>query len=130
MTIPESVVSIGFTAFLFCDNLKSLIFKGKSKEQVEAMPNYPWGIIDTSVISTWNDASQEMVDSNLSGYVPTSRTINNKALSSDLTLTAADVGALSNTGDATLKATSPYPASLTIEGALAGGGKLVIGGGS
>ena len=92
------------------------------------MPNYPWwGIENTSAISTWNDASQEWVDSKLSGYVPTSRTINNKALSSDLTLTAADVGALSSSGDATLKAPFPYPASLTIEGAPAGGGKLVIG---
>lgn len=91
------------------------------------MANYPWGIEDTSIISTWNDASQEWVDSKLSGYVPTSRTINSKALSSDLTLNAADVGALSSSGDATLKATFPYPASLTIEGAPAGGGKLVIG---
>ena len=72
MTIPESVVSIGFTAFLFCDNLKSLIFKGKTLAEVQAMPNYPWGIIDTSIISTWNDASQEFVDSKLSGYVQTS----------------------------------------------------------
>ena len=70
------------------------------------------------------------LSSELSNYVPTSRTINSKALSSDLTLNAADVGALSSSGDATLKATFPYPASLTIEGALAGGGKLVIGGGS
>ena len=72
MTIPESVVSIGFTAFLFCDNLKSLIFKGKTLAEVQAMANYPWGIIDTSIISTWNDASQEWVDSKLSGYVQTS----------------------------------------------------------
>lgn len=72
MTIPESVVSIGFTAFLFCDNLKSLIFKGKTLAEVQAMANYPWGIIDTSIISTWNDASQEFVESKLSGYVQTS----------------------------------------------------------
>lgn len=72
MTIPESVVSIGFTAFLFCDNLKSLIFKGKTLAEVEAMPNYPWGIVNTSIISTWNDASQEFVESKLSGYVQTS----------------------------------------------------------
>ena len=91
------------------------------------MPNYPGGIDNTSIISTWNDASQEFVKSKLSGYVPTSRTIKNKALSSDLTLGAADVGALSSSGDATLKAPFPYPASLTIEGAPAGGGKLVIG---
>lgn len=69
------------------------------------------------------------LSSELSNYVPASRTINNKALSSDLTLNATDVGALSSSGDATLKAPFPYPASLTIEGALAGGGKLVIGGG-
>ena len=72
MTIPESVVSIGFTAFLFCDNLKSLIFKGKTLAEVQAMANYPWGIIDTSIIGTWNDASQEFVESKLSGYVQTS----------------------------------------------------------
>lgn len=36
------------------------------------MANYPWGIDDTSIISTWNDASQEWVDSKLSGYVQTS----------------------------------------------------------
>ena len=29
----------------------------------------------------------------LSGYVPTTRKVNNKALSADITLTAADVGA-------------------------------------
>lgn len=91
------------------------------------MPNYPWGINNTSIISTWNDASQELVDSKLSGYVPTSRTINSKALSSDLTLNAADVGALSSSGNVTLEAPLPFPASLTIEGAPAGGGKLVIG---
>lgn len=33
----------------------------------------------------------------LSGYVPTSRTINNKALTSNITLTASDVGALPST---------------------------------
>lgn len=33
------------------------------------------------------------IESELSGYVPTARTVNNKALSSDITLDAADVGA-------------------------------------
>ena len=72
ITIPDSVKSIGFVALLYCSSLKSLVFKGKSKQQIEAMPNYPWGINNTSIISTWNDASQEMVDSKLSGYVQTS----------------------------------------------------------
>lgn len=80
------------------------------------MSNYPWGIEDTSRISTWNDASQEWVGSKLDGYVPASRTVNGKALTSDLNLTAADVGALSSSGDVTLEAPSPYPASLTIAG--------------
>lgn len=91
------------------------------------MANYPWGINNTSIISTWNDASQEWVGSKLDSYVPASRTINSKALSSDLILNAADVGALSGSGDVTLESQSPYPASLTIAGDLAGGGKLVIG---
>lgn len=36
-------------------------------------------------------------DVDLSGYVPTTRKVNNKALSSDITLTASDVGALPST---------------------------------
>lgn len=72
ITIPKSVTSISKFAFYQCDSLTSLVFKGKSKEQVEAMPNYPWGIVNTSIISTWNDASKEWVDSKLSGYVQTS----------------------------------------------------------
>ena len=72
ISIPESVTSIGKNAFYQCDSLTSLVFKGKSKQQVEAMPNYPWGINNTSIISTWNDVSQEFVDSKLSGYVQTS----------------------------------------------------------
>lgn len=70
--IPESINSIGKNAFTNCTNLTSLVFKGKTLAEVQAMPNYPWGIIDTSIISIWNDASQEMVDSKLSGYVQTS----------------------------------------------------------
>ncbi|MBQ8643525.1 MAG: hypothetical protein IJ469_02555, partial [Candidatus Methanomethylophilaceae archaeon] len=37
-------------------------------------------------------------NSDLAGYVPTSRKINNKALTGDITLTAADVGAVTSTG--------------------------------
>lgn len=41
---------------------------------------------------TWETFLQS--HQSLAGYVPTSRTINNKALTSDITLTASDVGAL------------------------------------
>ena len=69
--MPASVVSIGRDVF-FDVSLRSLVFKGKTLAEVQAMPNYPWGISNTSIISTWNDASQEWVDSKLSGYVQTS----------------------------------------------------------
>lgn len=71
--VPESTTFIGTGAFNHCTNLTSIVFKGKSKQQIEAMPTYPWwGIENTSAISTWNDASQEFVESKLSGYVQTS----------------------------------------------------------
>lgn len=44
----------------------------------------------------------------LSGYVPTSRTVNSKALSSDITLDASDVGALASS--------TKYGASLSVSG--------------
>lgn len=43
---------------------------------------------------TWETFIQS--HQSLSGYVPTSRTINSKALTSDITLTASDVGALAD----------------------------------
>lgn len=72
VTIPKSVTSIGKSAFYQCGSLASLVFKGKTLAEVKAMSNYPWGINNTSIISTWNAASQEWVDSKLSGYVQTS----------------------------------------------------------
>ena len=57
--------------------------------------SYPAGTnivcIDVSGTYKW-DVLSGIVD--LSGYVPTSRTINSKALTSDITLSASDVGAL------------------------------------
>ena len=59
VTIPESVTSIGAIAFNECGSLTSITFKGKTLSEISAMANYPWGITDTSIITTWNDASQE-----------------------------------------------------------------------
>ena len=66
ITIPNSISSIGNDAFFGCSNLTSLTFKGKTLAEVQAMSNYPWGISDTSIIKTWNDASQEWVLEQLS----------------------------------------------------------------
>lgn len=50
VTIGNSVVNIWDDTFLNCVNLKSVIFKGKTLEQVKAMENYPFGINDESII--------------------------------------------------------------------------------
>ncbi|MBP5784574.1 MAG: leucine-rich repeat domain-containing protein [Methanobrevibacter sp.] len=48
--IPDSVEMIGHRACWNCEKLKSLIFKGKTIDQVKAMENYPFGIEDESII--------------------------------------------------------------------------------
>lgn len=44
MTIPASVTEIGEGAFYNCKNLISVVFKGKTLEEVRSMKNYPWYI--------------------------------------------------------------------------------------
>ena len=51
VTIGKCMTTIGFLAFYSCDNLKSLIFKEKSIEEVKAMENYPFGIEDETIIT-------------------------------------------------------------------------------
>ena len=55
-----------------------------------------WNVDDTGANYAWNGSSWDKLSENidLSGYVPTSRTINGKSLSGDISLTASDVGAL------------------------------------
>ena len=48
--IPESVKWIGKRVFSNCEKMKSLIFKGKTIDQVKAMENYPFRIADESII--------------------------------------------------------------------------------
>lgn len=61
ITLGSGVESIGQGAFDNCSYLTSLVFEGKTLEEVEEMENYPWGISDTSIIRTFNVASQEWV---------------------------------------------------------------------
>ena len=63
------------------------------------------GYID---IGWYRLAQLESTKVDLSGYVPTSRTVNNKALSSNITLDSTDVGALADT--------TKYGASLDVSG--------------
>ena len=50
IAIPDSAISIGEGAFNWCTSLKSIIFKGKTLEEVKSMGNYPWGVEDKSII--------------------------------------------------------------------------------
>ena len=52
ITIPNSVIAIGDLAFYDCINLKELIFKGKTIDEVKAMGYYPWGIEDESIVKS------------------------------------------------------------------------------
>lgn len=63
---------------------------------IPAGTNYAWNG------SAWDALGGEI---DLSGYVPTTRKVNNKALSADITLSASDVGALATSGTA-VKATA------------------------
>jgi len=49
VTIPDSVNNIESWTFRGCDRLKEAVFKGKTKDEVMSMENYPWGLKDTSV---------------------------------------------------------------------------------
>lgn len=61
LVIHPAITSIGLSAFSNCTVLTNLIFKDMGTLQVQLLPNYPWGISDTSRISVWHDASQEWV---------------------------------------------------------------------
>lgn len=66
--IVENVRYLTPTMFYNCPNLNTVVFKGKTMAEVQAMADYPWDIKDTSIIKTWNDASKEYVDETLSAY--------------------------------------------------------------
>lgn len=55
-----------------------------------------YNVTDTGANYAWDGTVWDKLSENidLSGYVPTSRTINNKALTGNISLTASDVGAL------------------------------------
>ena len=50
VTIGNNVISIYCGTFYDCSNLKSLVFKGKTIDQVKSMENYPFGVKDKSII--------------------------------------------------------------------------------
>ena len=78
-------------------------FKG-TKASASALPSTGntqgdmWNVSDTGANYAWDGSAWDKLSENidLSGYVPTSRTVNGKALSGNISLTASDVGALAD----------------------------------
>ena len=50
VTIGEGVTNIGQNAFGGCSKLTSVTFSGKDKATVQGMDNYSWGISSGSVL--------------------------------------------------------------------------------
>ena len=44
LTVPRGVEEIGEDAFAFCANLRTVVFEGKSLDEVKTMADYPWGL--------------------------------------------------------------------------------------
>lgn len=62
ITIPKTIQTISKDAFFGCSSLMSVVFEnGQHLSGISAMVDYPWGIENTDIISTWHDASQEWV---------------------------------------------------------------------
>ena len=59
MTIPNSVASVGSYVFSGCFNLANITVVGKNQAQAEAL--LLTASVSPSIITTWNDASQEWV---------------------------------------------------------------------
>lgn len=55
ITIPNTVTYFGNDVFPTDDGkLNSIVFKGRTLANVQAMDGYPWGIINTNIISVSN----------------------------------------------------------------------------
>ena len=50
ITIPDSVTRIGYAAFYDCNSLINLTFENKIFAQLKTLKDYPWAIVDKSII--------------------------------------------------------------------------------
>lgn len=112
--------------------LSSNDYTSEEKEKLAGLHNT---VVDSALSSTsTNPVQNKAVNTALAGKVPTTRKVNNKALSADITLGAADVGAIpasqkgAVSGVAELDASGKVPAAQlpsyvddVIEGYLSGG---------
>lgn len=77
----------------FLDNAGLIEVLQKLKQTFSLTNHTHSGYAAANHTHTYSDVGAAAANHTHSGYVPTSRTVNNKALSSDITLNASDVGA-------------------------------------
>lgn len=65
---PKSLKYLGYGSLMQCYGLSSVVFKGRTMEEVSAMANYPWQmpLSCQSSIRTENEATKEWVESQIS----------------------------------------------------------------
>lgn len=81
-----------------------------------SMEPYPWEVIQTN-LATFSDLDGAVSDlwNNFVNYVPTEREVNGKALSADITLSAADVGAIPTSAKGAANGVAPLDANSKID---------------
>ena len=105
-------------------NLGSILNYKGTKATESALPSTGNVTGDVWIVSAdnseyvWNGTAWEKLGPtiDLSGYVPTSRTVNGKALSADISLSASDVSALPDSTDVTKWGTVALDTSSTVAG--------------
>ena len=80
---------------------------------IKNKPNIPSGVVVDSALSTTseNPVQNKVITNALGDKVPNTRTVNNKALSADITLTASDVSAIPTTEKGSASGVCPLNAS-------------------
>ena len=118
----DAITASGSTNKIVQYDAKGLVVAGTTagglatKDAVGSNEITDGSIVDADISSTAAIATSKIdgLDTALSSKVPTSRTVNSKALSSDITLSASDVGAVPTTTTVNSKALS---GNITVNGA-------------
>lgn len=108
----SSVVRLIGNAVIGSSNPVPVVSAPASIAELLSINNY-WGGGDVSSLLSQGATIKVIGDSD--SFVPVSRTVNSKALSSDITLTSSDVGAVAKTGD-TMSASLAFSSNVSIRG--------------
>ena len=114
-TIPTNISAFtNDSGYLTSSDIASVMTYKGTKANYAALPasgntiGDVWHLTDTGAEWAWDGSAWQELGTaiDLSGYVPTSRTINGKALTSNITLSASDVGAIDTETDPVFSASA------------------------